>query len=82
MSGQGDSCLSCWHQEVNRSEVHGRGVFGEEGWMKTKDQDEELRATGDGVGAPGGGQRGPSKYKPRAKAGQAGVVASVLSLVA
>lgn len=50
--------------------------------MKTKDQDEELRATGDGVGAPGGGQRGASKYKPRAKAGQAGVVASVLSLVA
>lgn len=45
MSGQGDSCLSCWHQEVNRSEIHGRGVFREGGWMKTKDQDGELRAT-------------------------------------
>ena len=36
MSGQGDSCLSCWHQEVNRSEVHGRGVFREWGVDENK----------------------------------------------
>ena len=65
MSGQGDSCLSCWHQEVSRSEVHGRGVFGEWG----VDENKSSGPQGDGVGAPEGGQKGASKCKLRAKAG-------------
>lgn len=39
-------CHSGSHRAVRCMEVRvrGRGVFGEGGWMKTKDQDEELRA--------------------------------------